>query len=326
MLERMAVGTVGPTARLAAGHICRRMKRRHHYTETVVRLMADARDDRVSAMAEAALVRAWASDRTAPNRIWAALVDRPKLALRFLLAPAPDCPHEPLVRLVTAPPDGGRVLRAAQGSPDPEMREAMADVLRATDHPVLLADFDEALGGTDTPSQVVLDLALDNPHLCRPAPLGRYHTGLAVVPIRKGRLDLLDSYDPARLVSTLARVAGRTFPAPVVEVCRQRLRALGPGPAREQLCVLAIEGDAEALAAARDSGQEPESPELLPLFLFRTEQWQRYDALDPDGTLLDKHAAGLDDDVLIDLAGIARRNGRKGPEPTSSRSTLLTGF
>ncbi|RZT79549.1 hypothetical protein EV382_2763 [Micromonospora violae] len=302
------------------------MRRRHHYIETVVRLMADARDERVSTMAEAALARAWASDRAAPNRIWDALVGRPKPALRFLLASAPECRHEPRVRLVTAPPNGGRVLRTAQDCPDPDMREAMADVLRASDHPVLLGDFEEALRGEDTmPPQAVVDLALDNPYLCLPAPLGRYHTGLAVVAILKGRLDLLDSYDPANLVSTLVRLAGGTFPAPVAAVCRQWLREMGPGPGRERLCVLAVEGDAEALAAVRDSGQEPGSPSLLPLFLFRFEQWDRYDAVDPDGTLLDEQCAILDDDALIQLREIARRNGREEPTPTPPTAALLTG-
>lgn len=325
MLKRMASNDVGPTARLAARILCGRMGRRHRHTGTVVRLMADARDERVSAMAEATLAEAWTSDPRAPDRIWAALVDRPKPALRFLLAPAPDCPHQPRVRLVTAPPSGGRVLRAALDSPDPDLREAMAGVLRVTDHPDLLGDFDRPLSDDDgdMPSEAVLALALDNPHLCQPAPVSAYHAGLAVVAILKGRLDLLDSYDPASLVPTLARVAGGPFPARAVEACRQRLRALGPGPARETLCVLAIEGDTEALAAATDSGQEPESPSLLPLFLVRTEQWDRYDALDPDGALLDKHSAGFDEDVLIELTSIAERSGRRGPNPPGG---ALTGF
>ncbi|GAB3805642.1 hypothetical protein [Micromonospora zhanjiangensis] len=166
---------------------------------------------------------------------------------------------------------------------------------------------------------------MDNPHLCRPAPLGRDRTALAVVAILKGRLDLLDSYDPASLVPTLARLAGGRFPAPVAQVCRQRLRALGPGPARERLCLLAVEGDTEALAAVTDSGQEPASPTVLPLFLFRTEQWERYDALDPDGALLEEHIEVLSDRGMAQLVEIARRNGRKEPEPISWSATLLTG-
>ncbi|NBE79577.1 hypothetical protein [Micromonospora rubida] len=287
--------------------------------------MSGARDERVSAMAEEALARAWGSDQKASNRIWTALADTPGPASRFLFAPAPDCPHEPRVRLVTAPPDGGRVLRAALDCPDPKVREAMAGVLRATDHPVLLGDFEAALGGGGTASQAVLDLALDNPHLCRPAPVGQYRTGLAVVAILKGRADLLDSYDPASVVSELVRLAGRTFPAPVAEVCRRWLRALGPGPGREWLCLLAGEGDAEALAAAMDSGQEPESPNLLARFLFCTEQWERYDALDPDGALLEEHVQGIDEDSWDHLAETARRNGREVPKLQWSSTMLLTG-
>ncbi|MBY8871325.1 hypothetical protein K7640_05645 [Micromonospora sp. PLK6-60] len=288
------------------------MRRRHHHTETVVRLMADARDEQVPALAEAALAEAWVSDPKAPRRIWIALMHRPKPALRFLFAPAPDCPHEPRVRLVTAQPDW--VVGHALHHPDPELRAALAGVVRTTDNPALLKDLDGALSDPFAPLPAVLDLALDNPHLCRPAPIGARYAGLAAVAILKERFDLLDSYDLEALVPTLVRVAGGPCPAPAVEECRRRLRALGPGPARERLCLHAIEGDAEALAAVADSGQEPASPHLLPLFLFRTEQWERYDALDPDGVLVDEQTRHYDEDVQSDLAAIARRNGRREPK------------
>ncbi|MCW6006028.1 hypothetical protein K1W54_15780 [Micromonospora sp. CPCC 205371] len=313
MLERLASTGAGPAARFAAAVLCRRYRRRHTITGTMVRLMADAQDERISAMAEQALALAWSTDPTAPERIWSALADAPELALRFLLAPAPNCPHVPRFRLVTAPPGGGLVLRTALDGPDPALREAMAGILRSTDHPVLLRDIDDALRSAGSVPSQVLGLALDNPHACRPAPAGRRHTGLAVVAILKDRLDLLDSYDPARLVSRLVRLAGGTFPPPVAEVSRRWLRQLGPGPGREQLCLLAGEGDPEALAAALDSGQEPEIPSVLALFLFQTEQWERYDALDPDGALLKGQAQDLDDAAWDRLVDIALRNGRVEP-------------
>ncbi|MFF3853610.1 hypothetical protein [Micromonospora sp. NPDC002575] len=287
--------------------------------------MTGARDERVAAMAEEALARAWGSDQEVTNRVWDALTATPGPAWRFLLAPAPDCPHEPRVRLVTAPPNGSRVLSAALKSADPELRRAMADLLRVTDHPVLLGDFEDALRSAMSPSRVpvdgklearaVLDLALANAHLCQPAPLGRWHTGLAVVAILKRRFDLLDSYDPASLVTELVRLDGQAFPAPAAEGYRRWLRTLGPGPGREQLCLLVTDGYPEALAAIADSGQEPETPGLLPAFLFCTEQWERYDALDPDGTLLNDYIDEEGENAGPYLWTVAKRNGRELPAP-----------
>ncbi|MFG1904995.1 hypothetical protein [Micromonospora carbonacea] len=325
MLEQIAVSGTGPSARLAARVLCRRL--RHPYVRNVAavaRLMAGARDERVAAMAEEALALAWGNDQKVTNHVWDALTATPGPALRFLLAPAPDCPHEPRVRLVTAPPNGRRVLAAALKSADPELRGAMADLLRVTDHPVLLGDFEYALrswpmprspGDVGLEARAVLDLALTNTHLCQPAPVGRRRTGLAVVAILKGRFDLFDSYDPASLVAELVRLDDRGFPAPATEGWRRWLRALGPGPGRERLCELVTDGFFEALAAVADSGQEPDSPDLLPAFLFCTEQWERYDALDPDGTLLENYIIKECDDVGMYLWTVAERNGRQLPAP-----------
>src|SRR5688500_344570 len=130
--------------RLAEWVLSRRL-RRSGGTRSVVRLMVGARDGRVAAAAERALTAAWENDPAAPRRIWAELPGTPEPALRFLLAPAPDSRHQPRVRLVAAPPDGGRVLRTALESPDASVREALATVLRATDHPLLLGDLESAL-------------------------------------------------------------------------------------------------------------------------------------------------------------------------------------
>ncbi|WBB73852.1 hypothetical protein O7602_30120 [Micromonospora sp. WMMD1128] len=325
MLEQIAVSGTSPTARLAARVLCRRL--RHPYAGTVAavtRLMTGARDGRVAAMAEEALALAWGSDQKVTNGVWDGLIATPGPALRFLLAPAPDCQHEPRVRLVTAPPDGRRVLAAALNSTDPELRGSMADLLRVTNHPVLLGDFEYALrswpmprspGDVELETRAVLDLALTNTHLCQPAPVGRERTGLAVVAVLKRRFDLLDSYHQASMVFELVGLSHRDFPAPATEGYRRWLRALGPGPGREQLCKLVIDGHSEALTAVADSGQEPDSPYLLPAFLFCTEQWARYDALDPDGALLENYINRENDDVGGYLWTVAERNGRELPDP-----------
>ncbi|WFE37423.1 hypothetical protein [Micromonospora sp. WMMD998] len=325
MLEQIAVSGAGPPARLAARVLCRRLRRPSAgNVAAVIRLMTGARDERVAAMAEEALALAWGSDQEVTNRVWDGLTATPGRAWRFLLAPAPDCPHEPRVRLVTAPPNGRRVLAAALKSADPELRGTMADLLRVTNHPVLLGDFEYALRSWPMPrspgdekleTRAVLDLALTNTHLCQPAPVGRKRTGLAVVAVLKRRFDLLDSYDPASMASELVRLDAGEFPAPATEGYRRWLRALGPGPGREQLCKLVIDGHSEALAAVADSGQEPDSPDLLPAFLFCTEQWERYDALDPDGTLIENYLIEENDDVGSHMWTVAKRNGRELPPP-----------
>jgi hypothetical protein len=123
----------------------------------------------------------------------------------------------------------------------------------------------------------------------------------------------------AALDRRLARAAARPLPALVVDVCRRLLRELPAGEGREHLCQLAIDRDPEARAAVVEAGYLPAAPKRVALFLFCTEQWERLDALDPDGARLRRHRAAYDDNDWRRLRRTAARSGRRCPEPLPAR-------
>jgi hypothetical protein len=117
--------------------------------------------------------------------------------------------------------------------------------------------------------------------------------------------------------------------APTVarDAARRALRGLGPGPARDLLCDAATDGLDAALRAVVEAGHIPSDPTAVPAFLFLTGQWDRYDAVDPDGALLRAYCA----DVLhyeferdryrtaAELAGRPSPCGPRPPEPPRYR-------
>jgi hypothetical protein len=81
-----------------------------------------------------------------------------------------------------------------------------------------------------------------------------------------------------------------------------------------------VPGHEEAVAAAIDAGYAPEGRRERAVFYFLTEQWEKYDAVDPDGELV--YAAYLDVHHSPGLSAhgrtwqfieTARRNGRPDP-------------
>ncbi|WP_433154441.1 hypothetical protein ACQPZ8_23470 [Actinomadura nitritigenes] len=95
------------------------------------------------------------------------------------------------------------------------------------------------------------------------------------------------------------------------------LRAIGPGDAGNRLCAMAVDGVDVAVRVVAESGlvPVPNDPRDLALFLYRTGQWDRYDAADPDGRHLRGHVAGLSpyDDERTRLRDAAKRGGRPMP-------------
>ncbi|MDY7088383.1 MAG: hypothetical protein SYR96_25165 [Actinomycetota bacterium] len=80
----------------------------------------------------------------------------------------------------------------------------------------------------------------------------------------------------------LADTDGRAMPAAVVRA----LKDLGAGDARDTVCDAAEWQDGFARRIVVEAGYVPSDPQVVPAFLYLTRQWARYDAADPDGSLL----------------------------------------
>ncbi|WP_216918376.1 hypothetical protein, partial [Nocardia noduli] len=155
--------------------------------------------------------------------------------------------------------------------------------------------------GQPTPFTQIL---LDNPFLSRhlgPWPETRRYASQhyaararfleAVV---HNRMDLVLSYEhehgPAQWVQDLLEAAQLGAPPEITARCEQVLRGLDHGQAREALCDIAVNEYAPhtdyAREIARATGYTWSSERRRAVFLFLTEQWDRYDELDPDGAEL----------------------------------------
>ncbi|MGI5328843.1 hypothetical protein [Actinomadura nitritigenes] len=253
----------------------------------------------------------WRSGPRARDRI-----HLPETAERFLFGSDPDCPHVPRIRLVTGLALGtaaqaALLLDLALRADAPAVRGRCAAVVAETDEPHVLDAlenvFSQAFGfwvdrriirdelilgqrpelwsddGTPTP---LLSLLLSNPHVPRPpgAESDDRTSYSAVLAALHGRFDLLADFPPGWLIHQMLRVTEDRPGTPADAACRRALRALDEGPAREILCQAAMEDDdSDAVAAVADAGHLPADPDLVPLFLMLTRQWERLAATDPDG-------------------------------------------
>lgn len=94
------------------------------------------------------------------------------------------------------------------------------------------------------------------------------------------------------------------------ERARRSLRGLVDPVAREELCGLAANGDAEAGAAVRDAGFVPARPRDRAVLLFVTGQDERYADLDPEGRLLGEAYRVASSTRQDAIRTAARRSGR----------------
>jgi hypothetical protein len=223
-------------------------------------------------------------------------------------------------------------VAAALRSSDVRTRRGLADLLRDTDHPALLLAVEESFAdavrrgprhllwtaeGRPAP---LLEIALANPRLPRPcyrdnSVFSRQIIEGSLLALLCGRRDLLARYDAFHLVRFLLDVIcgrlGEPFPRHIVAMSRWALRDLPAGSARESLCSEALAGNAEARAAVVDGCHLPADPARHLLFLYCTDQWERYDALDPHGRRLRRSGYSWEDWCL--LYDAAKRGGRRPP-------------
>jgi hypothetical protein len=116
---------------------------------------------------------------------------------------------------------------------------------------------------------------------------------------------------PVSHLFELADEDGRAIPTAVVRA----LKDLGPGDARDTVCDAAERQDGIARRIVVEAGYVPSDPQAVHAFLYLTHQWARYDAADPDGSLLRAYADTLQfsDFKRDDLCEAAAEAGRPMP-------------
>lgn len=238
------------------------------------------------------------------------------------------------------------LVDSAVHSADVQARSDLAGLLSETEHPELLRQlgklFWEALqneqGGHPSKVRLWIDgqptdltrIILANPNF--PLPMteeertasGIYgHAPKPIVAVLKDQLDKFAEYLVPQFSHAVVRdlLDAIEFAAPedFIERCRQALRSLPPGAAREQVVQSAILNHAEAIAAAVDAGYAPAEERDLLVFLFITQQWERYDEADPDGSKLTaycaKHAHAYVGTYRHQIEHAAQVSGRPNPCP-----------
>lgn len=103
--------------------------------------------------------------------------------------------------------------------------------------------------------------------------------------LKTGRLSIAEQTTPALLPGLLQ--ACEDADAAIAAAAKMALHNLKNEACQEALCQLVIEREHPlAAAAAVKAGYQPETPENRALFFFLTGQWQRYETLDFDQTIL----------------------------------------
>ncbi|GAB3455938.1 hypothetical protein GCM10027570_37030 [Streptomonospora sediminis] len=154
--------------------------------------------------------------------------------------------------------------------------------LSTTDQPLILAALAEQWDGTFPPTRNLVDVSVANPHLVPPDSGGN-----VLLAVAKDRPDLVD-FTRAETAESVLRGTGLPR-ADLAAKYRRVLRALPPGDGRRRLREIAVSRTSEAheaRAAVVDAGYAPKRRQDRAVFFYLTEQWERYDAVDPDGALL----------------------------------------
>jgi hypothetical protein len=192
-------------------------------------------------------------------------------------------------------------------------------------------------GPDNTPSNL-LRVLLDNPHLPRvPGAGDRDDEILSILAVLRDRSDLLDRFDERQLVRRLLYflLSQRHGITPAHGIARTLLCALGPGPGREEICRLAMHVDAgsiaigvlaEAARIAAAAAYRPADPAAEPLFLVMTDQWDRFRALDPDGSRLRAYGLGPADGAeyrVYELLEMLDKTWRSDDDVTAACTAML---
>jgi WD40 repeat protein len=176
-------------------------------------------------------------------------------------------------------PDAARALaEAVARADDPGLGVAAAGALRGLTGSSCVDAVCEVWVGT---RHEVLARLLDEAGWMARAPA----QARVLTALKLGRLDAVADAGPAEVQWLLQACDDRD--EAIARAAQQALRQLQDPAGRELLCRLAVEhGHPGALDAALAAGYAPLDPQQRAVFFFLTEQWERYETLDFDHSLL----------------------------------------
>ncbi|GIJ76505.1 hypothetical protein SAMN05443287_10822 [Micromonospora phaseoli] len=112
--------------------------------------------------------------------------------------------------------------------------------------------------------------------------------------LREYGLGAGDEAELAWRTDNLLRVLDEVgVPDDVRAACRPTLRDIAAGRQAQTVCREAANGSRTAVEVVVETGLVPADERWTPVFLFLTRQWDRYDAIDPDGRRLRAYADRL---------------------------------
>jgi hypothetical protein len=238
----------------------------------------------------------------------------------------PSAPHVAFVawydsRVFSVDRQTWRLLDGVWSHPDPHVRQSLWTLFTTTDQPTLLWSIQdgfrrECAHGADRP---IAALAAANPHLPTPTADMAALIGLGLVRGDTETLWSIVADQPVPAVRQVAILAARSANPTWRETCHEMLRGLRSDESRHELCRLACHQPEVLRDIVREAGYRP-GPDLpLPVFFFATEQWELYDAVDPDGTALAalcrQEPYLYDRELHIAIINVAQRTGRPNPYP-----------
>jgi hypothetical protein len=269
---------------------------RHPYADRAVQLLAD----HMTSPAGVVVVRRWAESRA------------PRLAELLATSGVPGgAPVEDSVvarlkfagpaALADARPEAAPTLRAALRDPDPEVAgNARAVLVAASDQDLIDAI---AAAWAEQRDELLAEVLVQGGHVASEPVQLRVLTALL-----SGGIGALDEMG-ADAVAHLTAAAGDAD-LRIRQSAHDALRQLSNPAAQAEVCRQALAGSSEAKAVAIDAGYLPSDDRERALFLFLTEQWQRYGELDFDGRLLSAAYQSVGAELQARVRALLRGSGR----------------
>jgi hypothetical protein len=269
---------------------------RHPYADRAMRCLAN----HMASPAGVVVVRMWAESRA------------PRLAELLATSGVPSgAPAEAAVvaglkfggptALEDAGPESAPALRVALRDPDPEVAGNARAVLIATRNQDLIDAV--AAAWAEQRDELIADVLLQGGHVASKPVQVRVLTALLGGGI--GALDTMGADAVAHLTAATGDPDLR-----IQQSAHYALRRLSDPAAQAEVCRQALAGTKEAKAAAIDAGYLPSDERERALFLFLTEQWQRYGELDFDGRLLSAAYQSVGAELQARVRGVLRASGR----------------
>jgi WD40 repeat protein len=139
--------------------------------------------------------------------------------------------------------------------------------------------------------------------------------------LKAGKADLITKLDRAVVEVLLQACQDRD--AQIAQQARQSLGQLKQPAAQEQLCRLALENNTVAREVAINVGFAPQDTYQKALFYLLTEQWEKYEATDPDQRHLQANYAQTEARLRTQVDEKARKRGYRVTAPVYTERKRL---